>query len=69
MCVEFVRIPSLSPLYDPEWKNNGNLFKQCDHLKSFVENQKLKGCSITTLKDEGRTPFLIVNVEPSNPEN
>ena len=29
---EFVRIPSLSPLYDPQWQTNGNLYKQCDHL-------------------------------------
>ena len=29
---EFVRIPSLSPLYDPEWKTNRNLFRQMDHL-------------------------------------
>ena len=28
----FVRIESLSPLYDPEWKKNRNLFKQSDHL-------------------------------------
>jgi len=29
---EFVRIPSLSPLFDPEWETNGNLMKQCQHL-------------------------------------
>jgi acetylornithine deacetylase/succinyl-diaminopimelate desuccinylase-like protein len=67
MHVEFVRIPSLSPLYDPDWQTNGNLFKQCDHLKAFVEGQTLRGCTITTLRDAGRTPFLIVNVEPSEP--
>lgn len=25
--LEFVRIPSLSPLYDPEWQTNGYLYK------------------------------------------
>ena len=29
---EFVRIPSLSPAYDPEWQKNRNLFRQMDHL-------------------------------------
>ena len=26
---EFVRIESLSPIFDPEWETNGNLMKQC----------------------------------------
>ena len=38
-------------------------------MKGFAENQKLKGCNITPLKDEGRSPFLIVNVEPTDPAN
>lgn len=64
-----MRIPSLSPLYDSEWKTNGNLYRQCDHLKAFAEGQKLKGCTITALKDEGRSPFLIVNVDPTHSDN
>ena len=27
----------------------------------------MKGATITSLRDEGRSPFLIVNVEPSDP--
>ncbi len=38
-------------------------------MKTFAENQKLKGCTIIPLKDEGRSPFLIVNVEPTDPSN
>ena len=38
-------------------------------MKGFAENQKLKGCNITPLKDEGRSPVLIVNVEPTDPGN
>ena len=56
----FVRIESLSPLYDPEWKTNRNLFKQSDHLVSFLHSQGLKGVTVHQLEDEGRSPFLIV---------
>jgi acetylornithine deacetylase/succinyl-diaminopimelate desuccinylase-like protein len=38
-------------------------------LKAFAENQKLKGCNITSLTDEGRPPFLIVNVDPTEATN
>jgi len=34
---EFVRIESLSPIFDPEWEQNKNLDKQCAHLVKFVE--------------------------------
>ncbi|CDW75791.1 peptidase m20 [Stylonychia lemnae] len=64
---EFVRIPSLAPLFDPEWQTNGHLYRQCDHLVNFAKSQDLKGVNITALKDEGKSPFLIVNVEPTDP--
>jgi hypothetical protein len=57
----------LAPLYDPEWQKNGNLYKQCDHLSNFAQSQNIKGVTITPLKDEGRSPFLIVDVAPSDP--
>ena len=59
---EFIRIPSLSPLFDPEWETNKSLDKQCEHLQKFVRDQDLQGCTMHVLRDEGRTPFLIVKV-------
>ena len=35
---EFVRIPSLSPIFDAEWQTNKNLDKQCEHLVNFVKS-------------------------------
>jgi len=34
-------------------------------MEAFVRAQDLQGCTVSALKDEGRTPFLIVNVEGS----
>lgn len=62
---EFVRIPSLSPAFDPEWQSNGNLNRACDHMVKFAESQDLRGAKITALKDEGKTPFLIVDIAAS----
>jgi acetylornithine deacetylase/succinyl-diaminopimelate desuccinylase-like protein len=60
---EAIRIPSLSKAFDPHWKETGHLYRQCDHMASFVAAQDLQGCRISALKDEGRTPFLFVEVE------
>ena len=59
---ETVRIPSLSPSYDPEWQVNQNLYRQCDHMAEFCKGQQLANCQIHTLKDEGKSPFLIIDI-------
>lgn len=66
---EFVRIPSLSPAFDSEWQTNGALYKACDHMVEFAKSQDIKGVTITALKDEGKSPFLIVDVAASDPVN
>jgi len=43
---EFVRIPSLSPIFDEQWQENKSLVKQCDHLVNFVNSQDLQGVDI-----------------------
>lgn len=59
----------MAPLYDPEWQTNRALFKQSDHLVNFAKSQNLKGITIHQLADEGRSPFLIVDVAPSEEAN
>lgn len=59
---EFVRIPSLSPLFDPEWETNRNLFRQMDHLVQFTRAQNVDGITIKPLEEPGRSPFLIIDV-------
>jgi len=35
---EFVKIPSLNPIFDPEWETNKSLDKACELLVKFVES-------------------------------
>lgn len=35
------------------------------HLRHFAEQQDVKGMTIKEIEDEGRSPFLIVDVEAS----
>lgn len=36
------------------------------HLREFAEAQKVQGIKIKEIEDEGRSPFLIVDIE-ANP--
>jgi len=35
------------------------------HLREFAEARKIQGIKIKEIEDEGRSPFLIVDVEAS----
>ena len=59
---EFVRIPSLAPIFDKNWLENRALFTQMEHLVSFAKKVGLEGMQIKDLADEGRSPFLIVDI-------
>jgi acetylornithine deacetylase/succinyl-diaminopimelate desuccinylase-like protein len=55
----------LSPIFDAQWQENRNLFKQMDHLVNFAKKQGIKGAVIKPIEEPGRSPFLIVDVEAS----
>lgn len=59
----------MAPIFDDQWQENGFLYKVCDLLVDFAKSQDLKGCTIIPLKDEGKSPFLIIDVAASDPSN
>jgi len=60
--LEFIRIPSLSPIFDEDWAQNRNLFKAMDHMIAFANKVGIKGATIKPKEEPGRSPFLIVDV-------
>lgn len=59
---EYISIPNLSPLFDPEWQSNGHLDRAVELVRGWVEAQNVAGAQIEVLKAEGRTPLLVVEV-------
>lgn len=62
--MEFVKIPNLSPLFDPEWNTNGLLLKAANHLKDFADGLELSGFTSEIVKHPDRTPVLFMTIEP-----
>jgi acetylornithine deacetylase/succinyl-diaminopimelate desuccinylase-like protein len=65
---EFVKIPNGSPHYDKDWKTNGYLLKAANHIKNFAENCGIKGLKCFLKHEEDRTPFLIIKVDSTSPQ-
>ena len=60
---EFIGIKALSPLFEPDWKDIGELEEVIDLFCMWVENQDLEGLSYTIHRIEDRSPVLLITVE------
>ncbi|OHS94950.1 Clan MH, family M20, peptidase T-like metallopeptidase [Tritrichomonas foetus] len=63
-----IRIPNLSPDYDPEFLTNGLIHKAVDTVKAWIESQQISGLQTHVYNDEGRQPLLRVNIPGTSPE-
>ena len=66
--MDFVRIPNVSPAFDEEWDSNGFQMQAFDLVTKWAEAQKIPGCKIELLKDAGRTPLLVMEIEAHQSE-
>ena len=62
---EFIKIPNLSPAYDPEWKTNGNQEKATSFLLDYTLKQGIKGLKAEVIKAQDRTSIIFIEIEAS----
>ncbi len=63
---EYIKIPALSPHFDADWAANGNIDKAVAHIRRWCASQPIAGLSVETVRLEGRTPVLFMEI-PSFP--
>jgi acetylornithine deacetylase/succinyl-diaminopimelate desuccinylase-like protein len=59
---EFIRIPALSPDFDPEWERNGYLLAAAEHIRGWADRQGLDDATAEILRLPGLTPVVVVDV-------
>ncbi|MHA6801693.1 M20/M25/M40 family metallo-hydrolase [Bounagaea algeriensis] len=59
---DFVRIPAVSPAFDPRWETNGHLDAAVEHLRRWASERDLPGLAIDVVRLPGRTPLLLIDV-------
>ena len=62
---EYVRVPNMSPSFDPDILTNGLQEKALGIMTEWLAKQNLKGCTWKVLNAPERTPLLVVEVEAS----
>ena len=66
--VEYIRIPAKSPHFDRDWQKNGHIEAAVQLAARWCKAHPLKGMSLEVVRLEGRTPLLLVQVEPTRKE-
>lgn len=64
--VEYIRIPNVSPMFDPEWRANGHMERVVQLATEWVKRQNVRGLSVEVVRLEGRTPLIFIEV-PGTP--
>jgi acetylornithine deacetylase/succinyl-diaminopimelate desuccinylase-like protein len=59
----YITIPNQSPLFDPQWQENGHMKRAVDLVREWIEKQQIPNSRIAVLEGEGRTPLILFEVE------
>ncbi len=59
---DYIRVPNVSPVFDPDWEQNGHMEKAHELAKRWVETHKPEGSTLHVGRLPGRTPLLLLEV-------
>lgn len=59
---DYIRIPNLSPNFDPQWAENGHMDKVVALAVDWVNRQGLRGAKTEVLRLPGRTPVILIEI-------
>ncbi|MGC1386844.1 MAG: M20/M25/M40 family metallo-hydrolase [Steroidobacteraceae bacterium] len=61
----YVRIPNLSPLFDPQWQQHGYMEMAVQLLSDWCRRQPIAGLKLEIARLPGRTPLIFIDIPGS----
>ena len=59
---EYIRIPALSPAFDPDWNEHGHIGAAVRLLRSWAAGRTVAGATVDLAELPGRTPVIVIDV-------
>lgn len=59
---EYIRIPNVSPAYDPHWAEAGHMDRAVELARRWCAGRPVGGATVEVVRLEGRTPLLLIEV-------
>lgn len=67
--LKIASMKNLSPVYNPNWEADGDLFSCLTYMKNFVQSQNLSSIeNLQIFQEKNITPSLFFTASPSNPK-
>lgn len=63
---EYIKIPNLSPQFDPDWEKNGHMHKAASLFADSASYFEIDGLSLRIVELPSRTPLLFLEVPATN---
>ena len=63
---DFIRVPNLSPSYDPEFLTNGKIEQAMKLIDDYIKLLDIKGTSRKVFQPKGSVPLVVYVIEPSS---
>ena len=60
--IDYIKIPNKSPVFDPDWDQNGYMRAAMDLIVAWCERHRLEGMELQVVELPGRTPLLFIDV-------
>ncbi|MDX8029859.1 M20/M25/M40 family metallo-hydrolase [Lentzea sp. BCCO 10_0856] len=59
---QLVAVPAISPAFDPDWEEHGELAAAIEHVRTWITSRELPDVTLEVVQLAGRTPLLVVDV-------
>ena len=64
--VDYIKIPNKSPMFDPDWVQNGHMDRAVAQLEAWAKAQPVAGMQVDVVRLEGRTPLIFLDIPAAN---
>ena len=64
--MEYIKIPNKSPMFDPDWQNNGYMDQAIELISTWCRSNAIENMQMDVVRLENRTPVLFIEIPGSN---
>jgi acetylornithine deacetylase/succinyl-diaminopimelate desuccinylase-like protein len=59
---EYIRIPNVSPAFDPDWEASGHMDRAVELVRAWMAARPINGLTVTVERLPGRTPLILAEI-------
>jgi acetylornithine deacetylase/succinyl-diaminopimelate desuccinylase-like protein len=66
---EYIRIPNVSPAFDPDWATSGHMDDAVELVHGWMSSRPINGLQLSVERLPGRTPLILAEIPATDPSS